>query len=130
MDYCNVNRAKKPVLSALDTAAVRAFYANMETVNTDLGYPIIRIPLVIVNGVAKSITMYDQNKDGYYTYASLSTTNRSSVPPKLVNGVLAIPYLKVTSFGKITGIQKRTMKLVSASLVANTSITNLYTTFR
>ncbi|MEQ1546199.1 hypothetical protein [Methyloglobulus sp.] len=90
----------------------------------------IRIPLVIVNGVAKSITMHDQNKDGYYTYTSAPTANRSSNPPKLVNGVLSIPNLKVTSFGKVKAIQKRSMKLVSANLAVNASITNLYSTLR
>jgi hypothetical protein len=130
MNYCNANRVKSPVLSNLDTLGVRIFYSNMPTYSTDLGYPVIRIPLVIVNGVAKSITMHDQNKDGYYTYTSAPTANRSSNPPKLVNGVLSIPNLKVTSFGKVKAIQKRSMKLVSANLAVNASITNLYSTLR
>lgn len=130
MDYCNDNRLKLPVLSTLDKLGVRVFYANMPTYSTDTGYPVIRIPLAIVNGVAKSITLSDQNKDGYYNYANASTTNKSSIPAGLTNGVLSIPYLKVMSFGKVTGIQRRTMKLVNPSLAANTAITNLYTTLR
>jgi hypothetical protein len=130
MDYCNDNRLKFPILSTLDKLGVRVFYSNMPTLNTDLGYPVIRIPLALVGGVAKSITLSDQNKDGYYNFASAPTANKSSVPPTLLNGVLSIPYLKITNFGKVTGIQKRTMRLVSASLAAITSITRLYTTFR
>jgi hypothetical protein len=132
MAYCNVNRLKYPVLSDIDKVALRVFYGKMPSVSFDLGYPVITVPVVLTGStrVPKSMTLSDPTNTGKYTYAfSLApTTTKSSVAATYLNGVLTIPFLKKASFGKVIGIQKRTMTLsYIINKFRNTSLTDLYT---
>lgn len=83
MAYCNVNRLKKPVLSATDKVALRVFYGKMPSISFDLGYPVITIPVVLTGStkIPKSMTLSDPTNTGKYKYAfSLApTTSKSSV---------------------------------------------------
>ncbi|MEQ1638698.1 MAG: M12 family metallopeptidase [Methylococcales bacterium] len=132
MAYCNPNRLKKPVLSAIDKAALRTFYGRMPSISFDLGYPVITIPVVLTGStsVPKSMTLSDPTNTGKYAYAFsiVPTTAKSSVPATYLSSVLTIPYLKETSFGKVKSIQSRKMTLqLTTNSFRNTSLTNLYT---
>jgi hypothetical protein len=135
MDYCNTNRVKNPVLSTTDKVALRVFYGRMPSLSLDLGYPVITIPAVFrgITKVPYSMQLSDPTNTGKFkaVFSLAPTKGKSSVPATYLGSLLTIPYLKVTSFGKVTGIQSRTMTLqTSTGFFRNTTLTNLYSTSR
>jgi hypothetical protein len=135
MAYCNPNRLRVPVLSIRDKVALSVFYARMPSLNLDLGYPVITIP-VVFRGITKvpySMQLSDPTNTGKFkaVFSLTPTKGKSSVPATYLGSLLTLPYLKVTSFGKVTGIQSRTMTLqTSTGFFRNTTLTNLYSTSR
>jgi hypothetical protein len=117
MNYCNGNRLEKPILSDIDKAAVWAIYGRAPWVSTDLGNPVITIPVVQHGStlIPKNMILTDQNNDGRFTFSlgTFATSGKSSVPATYFTdgtSVLRIPFLLTTSLssGKrtITGIWK------------------------
>jgi Astacin (Peptidase family M12A) len=131
MAYCNPNRLKNPVLSAIDKTALRVFYGRMPSISNDLGYPVITIP-VVYRGITKapySLQLSDPTKTGKFksVFSIAPTTGKSSIPATYSGSVLSIPYLKVTSFGKVTGLQRKSMTFQTATgFFASTNTITLY----
>jgi hypothetical protein len=127
MNYCNIWRVWFSGLSDTDEAGLMAFYGRVPWENTELGYSVITIPIVL-NGSTKipnNLILTDQNGDGRYTYCCLGSTRangKTSVEVSYnTNGdrVLNIPYLlrttTINGIRTITGIDKMSMTRDSLS---------------
>ena len=121
MNYCNTDRINFPFLTNTDKAGLLAFFGRVPWENTELGYSVITIP-VVLNGSTKipnNLILTDQNGDGRYTYCCLNGTKVSGKTSVEVtyntNGdrVLDIPFLlrttTISGIRIITGIDKMTM---------------------
>lgn len=112
--YCNLNHFRNPALSVRDKIVLRAFYGNMPSLNTSVGWdnhvgkgieiirtPSLKIGSTYYNAELRKIT--DANHDGIYDNAFTlvktpisGNVNVSNCPVSVVNGVMDIKMAKRT----------------------------------
>jgi hypothetical protein len=135
MSYCNPAYPGVTTLSAIDKLAVKTYYGNMPSLNTPpqwkpnvpgTGYPVLRIPVLLINGKSYTAVLSDPTNKGVYNFTPLPTSNKSNTPATFLSNKLTIPYYKRTINGKVWRLGNAAMILHNGTL---TFTKNVYYNF-